>query len=638
MNLTNLFNIKFLKENLKKSKGLLIFGLGILPLMNILYLISNLNPEKTILNFRQLNLLNYLAMIIIPIFLAYILFSFLFKKKSVDFYLSKPISRKGIYLTNIIGGVVIIIGFVLLNILIFAIFSVITPLVIPKALLFDSLIYFLVGSIFVFFTSVLAICLSGNLITSLAIMALLAFLFPFSKVINIAFKENNNNYIYCSKETCAPEHYTCHKSDVECQEHLQKGEYSYNLQKIDNSSYTLPISYFNESYRTKDIIKTLILSIIYLALSYFSFLKRQMENCECGFKNIYAHYIVKTLTFLPICFISYAILIYENYTLWAISIILSFAYYFLYDFITKKTNKKYKQTFIMFIISFIAIEGFYYCLDNFVGLGNKVYQKIDSLTFNYEGYNKFTIKDQDIINQIIKESLEKNYEAKYSYILVTYNIGLKTYSLNIEKSANLTKILDDYIKTNGIKKYIETFDYDHIDYLVLDEKSIPVTKELTKMIKDSTSKEESNFDTELEMVAYSYQFHRYQSVSIPIKANKDLFQYSVNYLNENFIENLENHGNISYSLYTNNISIDLDDSEFNYFCEKYDKEITQFLTNHQNDEVSDKYLLIEGYRINKVAQKESYFIIDIEEFFKLIEKLREESLNDEGYIYIKNMR
>lgn len=49
MNLKAFFNMNFFKENIKKSKGLLAFLLGIIPIINIIILIILLTGNEGIL-------------------------------------------------------------------------------------------------------------------------------------------------------------------------------------------------------------------------------------------------------------------------------------------------------------------------------------------------------------------------------------------------------------------------------------------------------------------------------------------------------------------------------------------------------------------------------------------------------------
>ena len=151
MSLMKLFNFKYLKENIKKSRGLLAFFFGVIPLINIIVLITIISNDKiNIMDFYSLSSITILGMFILPLVLAVSLFGFLFQKKSVDFVMSKPLSRKSIYVTNILGGIGIIIIFILLNALIFSFFGVLFQnLIITGALILDYIICFIISYIFI---------------------------------------------------------------------------------------------------------------------------------------------------------------------------------------------------------------------------------------------------------------------------------------------------------------------------------------------------------------------------------------------------------------------------------------------------------------------------------------------------------
>ena len=161
MNLKALFKFNYFKENIRKSKGLLAFLLGIIPIVNILYLTVILTTEGNILlDFNLLSFITYTGIFFIPLALSLNFFGFVFKKKSVDFIMSKPISRKSIFTTSTFGGILIILVFMLLNTFIFGLFNLIFEnLTIPVALLFDYFLFWLISYIFIFTAINLAIIL-----------------------------------------------------------------------------------------------------------------------------------------------------------------------------------------------------------------------------------------------------------------------------------------------------------------------------------------------------------------------------------------------------------------------------------------------------------------------------------------------
>ena len=169
MNLKALFNFNFFKENIRKSKGLLAFLLGVIPIVNIIFLIILLTSSNSnLLEFDILSFLTYTGIVFIPLSLSVTLFGFILKKKSVDFIMSKPISRRSIFITNTLGGILILLIFMIINTLIFGLFGLIfESLTIPFVLLIDYFLFWFISYVFMFIVINLAIILSGNLITSL---------------------------------------------------------------------------------------------------------------------------------------------------------------------------------------------------------------------------------------------------------------------------------------------------------------------------------------------------------------------------------------------------------------------------------------------------------------------------------------
>ena len=109
MNLIKLFNIKYFFQNLKKSKTLLSLTILIVPILTLLILININNMDINLTDMMYgCNTINLLGMYVIPICISFILFGYVFKRKSVDFIGSMPINRKSIFITNLIGGILII--------------------------------------------------------------------------------------------------------------------------------------------------------------------------------------------------------------------------------------------------------------------------------------------------------------------------------------------------------------------------------------------------------------------------------------------------------------------------------------------------------------------------------------------------
>ena len=110
MNLTNLFNLKFLKENLKRSRAVILLLIFLVPVINvIIYLMNATNNGSFMPSIFEIAPLSVVGMYIVPVLLSITLFSFIYKRKSSDFVMSFPVSKKQIFMSNTLGGIIIII-------------------------------------------------------------------------------------------------------------------------------------------------------------------------------------------------------------------------------------------------------------------------------------------------------------------------------------------------------------------------------------------------------------------------------------------------------------------------------------------------------------------------------------------------
>ena len=369
MNLKALFNFNFLKENVRKSKGLLAFLLGVIPIINIIFLIVLLTTSSSnLLEFDIVSFLTYVGIIFIPLSLSVTLFGFVLKKKSVDFILSKPISRKSLFITNTLGGILVILVFMIINTLIFGLFGLVfESLTIPFGLLVDYFLFWFISYVFMFTVINLAIVLSGNLITSVVVALIILLIVPYLNGINYITQDyySGNNYIICENSDCKPESYYCYNDD-DCEEHLLNNEYRLYYGKLLTYNFTAPLVMLNEAannndtfYNSMSLIKMIVLSVIYFAIGYFVFKNRKMENNETSFKSSFVHYLVKGITLFPICLLTYAI-IEGTYAIGIlISVVGIIIYSVVYDLITRREIYKPIKSLGISILLFCLFTGVY---------------------------------------------------------------------------------------------------------------------------------------------------------------------------------------------------------------------------------------------------------------------------------------
>ncbi len=676
MNLTKLFNYAYLKQNLKKSKNILALFIGIVPIFNIITMIMQIDTnESTIPSLENLSIINILGLYVIPIVLSICLFGYIFKKRTVDFINSMPISRKSIFITNTIGGIAIIILINLLNIILLAILgSIFDNLFIPITLLVDYFIVWTISYIFVFTAANIAMSLSGNAITGIVLTMLILFLIPFLntyKNIKGTYLSNNEVKIECREESCKPINYTCYEEDTTCIKDEENNIYKANVYvNSDNDDYTLPYNIINHTlfssktltiYNTKENIIMLILSIIYIIIGTITFEKRKMEVSETSFKSIHTHLLVKSLTLIPILLLTYEIV--SRYPL-DISTIFIFAivlvYYFLYDLITKKSINHIKLSILYFIITTCIIFTFAFTITKIVNNNNKQYLTINDIksttiipdainnVYNFEDTLKYiAIKDKNIINNVISIITDTN-NAEYYYnedeisqyitIYLNTNQGILEFrnSISQEQYNNLMNLL---IQNDTIKNSYNNINYDEIFALQIGNTIFEKEKqeEIIKEIQDSLAKTDINtiLKTPLENVLpiqiYSYQNHKLNTYNINSTISDKLESQVIQAYNQELYQNINSNFSISCgnSICYNNINSDI----LNYV----QNDIISYIK-EQNNQVdpTQEYIILDLYQVNSFNINGNYKYItnNIEDIINIVKNKEEELKKQEEYSYL----
>lgn len=358
MNSTKLFNFGYLIENIKKSKTVIILAMLVVPFFTVLQLV---NTKEHIYSIDTLSIVNTIFLYFIPFILAAELYGYVFKKASVDFIASKPISKKSIFFTNFIGGIAIILLIQIITFICTQLVLSFKPDIIHfSAMSWDIFIYFLIGYIFVFTVSSLAMSVSGNVMTQLAMTMLIIFLPAVS-------------YVFIAAETRIidiwPDLYT----------------------------FTAPLYVLAKTATmfTPSIIKMIVLIIAYFTAGIMLFKKRKMEMAGESFMKDKAHIIVKTLTLAPFSFI---IIDMEDIRTTCIMLGIMFIYWFVYDLITNKKIKLSKNI-LCFVIGVIAVMGIY-----------KVALVAVDEVFSFKDFNPtMYIEDEKIYDEIEKIEANKIY-------------------------------------------------------------------------------------------------------------------------------------------------------------------------------------------------------------------------------------
>lgn len=587
MNLTKLFNFNFIKENIKKSIGILLFLFFIIPIVNILYLFNMLNQQIYVINLIDLSKMTYFASFIFPVVVAYILNSYLFKQNSLDFYLSKPINKRKLFFSNIFTGLFIIIVLLIINVIIFSLFNL-TNLSIPFSLLFDYFIYTFILYTFIYIIISLAISLCGNFITALIVSIILIWSFPTTLYVDKLLSETYT------------ETYIKFKGDSN----------EYYMQHIKNIEHplTLPSGFIlKREFNSGDIIKTILLSIIYVFVGYVLFKKRKMENIAVGLKNESLHYTVKTISFLPFALLN-ALFLKEK-TIFT-GLIITFAaiiYYLIYDLLTQKKLYKPLKSTIIFTWTYIILSLCFYGIITTYNKKQVINCNELTTTNAYSEYLNTKVTNFDLI----KNSLNNHNDTSE-----LFNIVNTPYQIIVPLSSNaFTGIhkddLTDYIKYLNTASYKDTSAAYYGNYKL----------NVNKLDLNNIKIDKNNYGIVIKL--YIYKNHKYQILTIPGNVNKKTMNYITTFLNEKFLSYNDSFREISILDGDKNLTTLLE-----YVSQKDANGLKNYLEKHYNDEYNNDYIeLIYGTQDNYIIPYK-YTIKDIEAFEKFLNAYKDLCYND----------
>lgn len=411
MSLTKLFNLKYFIQNLKKSKALILLLLIAVPMFTSIMLLTVDNAYA--MRFSELSIINIIGMYIIPIVLSTCLFDYVYKKSSVDFIGSMPLSRRTIFLTNTIGGIVIIIISQLLTMISTLFLSqILSEVVIFGSMVWDIFVFFTVAYIFVFTVSNLAISFSGNKFSQLASICIILFLVPFIMVSCELFGDDLR-YI-----------------NIEEKIEYSLGEEGTRIIIEDPQYFTAPSYIFGEitntryEYSTESIVKMLILSIVYTAIGLFLFERKKLEMAGESYESEMLHLVVKLITFMPFMAIYCSLNSSDKLTVFLFFVAILAVYYFLFDLITNK-KIKLKISIPAFIISWIVVFALYEGVIPKFGNNNidiinvndvkNIYIESVKYNSNYRCNFGLLVEDKELMKLILTHADNRYQESSSSY-------------------------------------------------------------------------------------------------------------------------------------------------------------------------------------------------------------------------------
>ena len=667
MNLKNYFNFNYAKQNLKKSKGALALFLGIIPILNIIFILLTCFQDNYVMNLTEISILNIAFFYITPVVISICLFNYIFKKKSVDFIGSMPISRKSIFVTNTITGICLLSIIILINALMMGFVSLIGIYPFDFQMILDYVLIWIVSYIFVFVMSNIAMSVSGNAITQIIVTTCLLlsvpFVFDYVETQNLEnFHNNYNVYLECKDKECVPETFNCY-NDETCLERKKENIYQLDLVTISkNTNYTAPYNLLRNSltgnevtvYNMTSLLKMFILSIVGFFIGLKLFMNRKMENNEVSFKSNRVHAFVKGIILLPILLLSYQLIIHGN-----IGLILLFlwitlitGFYFLYDLITKKGIQKFFQTIKYLVITIIIVFLCAFVIELNSYNHKKIYLNTDNFEYIEVKSEQLALSDNDypkitnkrIMNEIMKYTathylnqdektrpiqieikLKDNMNARYDMYLSEedYNQLLE----NIKKSA-------DYIQYKTIE-YRKVYAYDINELKATTDHE----REILKEIISKLNKEEIETEGYFEYVNfYLYNQGKITTYTVPSYYSDELsklLEEEIKNENKKIKELLENkeydkikNNMIIYSSTissSHNLPID-----FDYVLERAEKELFEWMKEQKQIIFSTKG---DYASINMYYQEDyKYMTNDVESIIKIVDKKREELRDDEEYL------
>ncbi len=544
MNLTSWFNFKFLKKNFKKSRAIILLCIFLLPILTfITNLIKISDSSDFIPNIYHLSYLFIVGLYIIPIVLSITLFSFVFKRKSCDFVMSFPITKRQIFMTNTVGGIGLILILNILNCLMLFLVSLISSnIFIPGRMIFDIFLLWTVAYIFVFVVSNIAISVSANKITSVVVVLLILFLIPFLHTFITV-----NGSLFNNRESGVLYENRCINNDC----------YDINYNVVRDSNYTVPylliskILNNNKLNYNVSIVKTFVLSLIYIFVGLLLFDRKKFEIVETSFKSEKIHLFVKNLTVIPFLALGYLVFkesgfSFEYMTYYILLLAIIITYLIIYDLITRKRvlNVFKSLLYTLFSLVFVILLGMTSSLDN-----NK-YLDVDNIKeITLSDSNKLkksgSTRDRELIKYIFDNC--KNYDVyEENTISVSTRDGSFTYYFDFTfDNSEYTYIVDKLNKDDYYKKSIDNSK----PYVILDNLNNRVLRD-SKLVNDIIMDYDLGYYDNGGNLLYGVDLYFYDNYSVNnlevVVLDEELRHDLINYYNKETMEYLKSNNMYIY--------------------------------------------------------------------------------------------
>lgn len=593
MNLIKSFNAKFFKQNVKKSKGSIIFGVLLLPILTflLLFIVSSSNDKPYALGWSELSIVNIVFMYIYPFVLSIILNGYFYKKNSTDFINSMPINRKTFFITNTIGGI----GLILLSQALTVLVIFISKFIFPNNIIFgetlwDSFLIMLVSHIFIFTASNLAMTISSSKGVQFVATAIILFIVPFT----VDCLQSTGTGWEVDDKIIITDGYA--EAETYCENHI--------------NNYTMPykviryFSYVDDIFSYATILKMAILSIIYIAIGLKLFEHKKMENDVGDSLSQSVYLAIKSLVIWPIMLFAnvlistddYSLLGYDSGKIFVIVVLVAILiYYFVYDFITKR-KVKFHISILNLIATIVIFQLIIMAFVNVLGSSEKEIKLENIKSVSIGSTEDFTssrdslytgnnfVKNEELV-QIIFENLKNEDSSKYRPYSLVANLKVgfdKTYSVYLSLTeSEYNKIIsifeNDESYFESMKKRIKSKGEFLIDGEKIDSDFASlIDGELSGIGKDKLKEwlkaehkhgyyTSSDYGLYIEKIIYNS--HHIIKYYIPIDFTDKIFKEFSNYENQKAKEILEarSKNQIANGYYTSLYIYDSDgDSDYIY--------------------------------------------------------------------------
>lgn len=542
MNLIKSFNFKYLKENIKKSKGLIALFSILVPIFTMLITILFLNNEiyRQLIEMVEIIWVNMIGLFVIPVAISMALFGYVYKKTSVDLVNSMPLNRKTIFVTNTIGGIAIITIIQVITAILLLLCNILcSNIYIYPEMIFDIFVLMWISYVFVFLATNVAMTLSGTHFTQIVLTMLILFLIPFC------------HFTLGGYDMGKPYKLVDSAGEVLVHEYTNRSAVNYTMPFHIMSGLTGGYDY--SIYSSESIVKMIVLGTIYFFLGLYLFKKRKMENTEESFEHIGIHLLVKALTILPMIILLN--LLEPDITFFIIAFTCIAVYYFIYDFIVKK-KVRLKISIPAMIMIFVILqvlcvgmidldedENVYKLAPNdviavsldFINNGRRLQYFVgnrDIINYIYElksnanGYYYYSTYTSSTVEIVDVEAMPKE-EIKYN-IVVSFkdkNEDIYSFTLNVtdeERNKLISMIETDENYLAEIKKdYMINGKYVISRHMIDDETNELLNKEIevklnTLPLKEFIDLTSKSVNYSMPLNKYYYKNHKILNRAVPM--------------------------------------------------------------------------------------------------------------------------